>query len=106
AREDKARLINEAEGYEADVVPKARGAAQQEIQQAEAYQAQREIKARGDASRFERILAKYTRFPEVTRERLYLESVEKYLPNTKKFIIDGRDSNVLPLLPLVGGDKT
>jgi modulator of FtsH protease HflK len=105
ALEDRERLIKEAEGYEADVLPKARGMAQQEIQQAEGYQAQREIRARGDAGRFEKVMTEYSRFPAVTRERLYLESVEKYLQNTKKFIMDGGDSRVLPLLPIVGDEK-
>ncbi len=77
AREDKARLINEAEGYEADVVPKARGAAQQEISQAEAYQTQREIKARGDASRFERILPSTPDF----QRSLENDSISKALKN-------------------------
>ncbi|MEW6348117.1 MAG: FtsH protease activity modulator HflK [Thermodesulfobacteriota bacterium] len=105
ALEDRERLIKEAEGYEADILPRARGQAQQEIQQAEAYKAQREIRARGDAGRFERVLAEYARFPAVTRERLYLESAEKFLQNTKKVIMESGDSKVLPLLPILGDQK-
>jgi membrane protease subunit HflK len=100
AWEDRERLIREAEGYGEDILPKARGMAQQEIRQAEAFKAQRVIRAKGDAQRFDRVLAEYIKAPEVTRERLYLESAEKFLPDTKKFIMEGGDSRVLPLLPL------
>jgi len=100
ALEDKERLVREAEGYREDIVPKARGLARQEIRQAEAYKAQRVIRAKGDAQRFDRVLSEYLKAPDVTRERLYLENVEKFLPDTKKFIMEGGDSRVLPLLPL------
>jgi modulator of FtsH protease HflK len=101
AWEDRERLIKEAEGYREDVIPKARGQAQQEIREAEAYQAQRVIRAQGDAQRFDSVLSEYTKSRDVTRERLYLESVEQFLPHTKKFIMEGGSgSRVLPLLPL------
>jgi len=100
AWEDRERLIREAEGYGEDILPKARGMAQQEIRQAEAFKAQRVIRAKGDAQRFDRVLEEYIKAPEVTRERLYLESAEKFLPDSKKFIMEGGDSRVLPLLPL------
>ncbi len=100
AWEDRERLIREAEGYREDVLPKARGLAQQEIRKAEAFKAQRVIRAKGDAQRFDQVLAEYLKAPEVTRQRLYLESVEEFLPDTKKFIMEGGDSRVLPLLPL------
>lgn len=101
AWEDRERLIKEAEGFREDVVPKARGMAQQEIRQAEAYKAQRVIRAKGDASRFVQMREAYAKAPEVTRTRLYLESVERFLPGTRKYIMEGGgDSRVLPLLPL------
>jgi modulator of FtsH protease HflK len=108
ALEDKERLINEAQGYREDVVPKARGQAQQEIREAEAYKAQRAIRAKGDAQRFTAVLQEYKRAPDVTRQRLYLESVEQFLPPTKKFIMEGGGGNTraLPLLPLVGGQDS
>ena len=102
AWEDRERLITEAEGVREDVVPKARGQAQQEIREAEAFKAQRVIRARGDGERFTTILLEYLKSPRVTRERLYLESVEHFLPPTRKYIMEGGNSRVLPLLPLTG----
>lgn len=103
AREDKERLVKEAEGFREDVLPKARGTAQQEIREAEAFKAQRVIRAKGDAERFDSVLAAYSKAPDVTRERLYLEGAEKFLPAARKFVLEGKDSSVLPLLPLVEG---
>lgn len=100
AWEDRARFIKEAEGYREDVIPKARGMAQQQIREAEAYKAQRVIRAKGDAARFDQLLQEYLKAPDITRRRLYLESVEHFLPKTRKFIMEGGDSRVLPLLPL------
>jgi len=102
AWEDRERLIREAEGYREDIVPKARGEGKREVLQAEAYKAQRVIKSKGDAQRFSQVLAEYAKAPKVTRERLYLESVEKFLPGTRKIVTEGGDSRVLPLLPLLG----
>lgn len=102
AWEDRERLIKEAEGFREDVVPKARGQAQQEVRQAEAYKAQRVIRAQGDAEQFMKILEEYSKAPVVTRERLYLESVEIFLKPTRKYLMQGDDSKVLPLLPLSG----
>ena len=93
AWEDRDRLIQEAQGVRADVIPRAGGQAQQEILEAEAFKAQRVIRARGDAQRFNNIFAEYAKSPKVTRERLYLESVEQFLPATKKFIMEGGSSS-------------
>jgi len=101
AWEDRERLIKEADGYREDVIPKARGQAEQDVRKAEAYKAQRVIRAKGDVERFSKVLKEYSKYPEVTRERLYLESAERYLPNTRKFIMEGGKSGVLPLLPLL-----
>jgi modulator of FtsH protease HflK len=100
AWEDRERLIREAEGYREDILPKARGEAKQEINQAEGYKAQRVIRAKGDAERFERVYTEYKKAPEVTRERLYLEAAEKYLPDTRKIVMESGKTPVLPVLPL------
>src|SRR5215510_14887585 len=103
ALEDRDRLVKEADGYREDVVPKARGEAAQMVQQAEAYKAQRVIRAQGDAERFLKILAEYDKAKAVTRDRLYLESVERIMPTIEKFVLDGGEkAGVLPLLPLKG----
>ena len=103
AWEDRERLIREAEGYREDVVPKARGEARREIRHAEAYKAQRVIRSQGDVQRFTRILSEYAKAPRVTRERLYLEAVERFLPPARKVIMDGPSSRLVPLLTLPGG---
>jgi membrane protease subunit HflK len=102
ALEDRDRVIKEAEGYKEDVLPKARGEAQREIKQAEAYKAQRVIRAKGDAQRFTSVLEEYVKAPAVTRERLYLETVEQFLAGTRNVVVDGDTARVLPVLPLVG----
>jgi membrane protease subunit HflK len=102
AWEDRERLIKEAEGYRESIIPRARGEAVQMIQAAEAYREQRMIRARGDADRFLRVLDEYRKAEAVTRDRLYLEMVDRVLPRTQKVVLDpavgGR--NVVPLLPL------
>jgi membrane protease subunit HflK len=102
AWEDRERLIKEAEGYAEGVVPKARGEAVQMVQNAEAYREQRLIRARGDADRFLRILTEYRKAQAVTRDRLYLEMVDRVLPKTRTIVLDGRGDagGVVPLLPL------
>lgn len=103
AREDREKLINQARGYREDVIPKARGEAQEIVQAAEAYKEERTLKARGDAARFNSVLREYRKAPEVTRERMHLETVERVLPNVDKVIVDARGgSSVVPLLPLKG----
>lgn len=102
AWEDRERLIKEAEGYAEGVIPKARGEAVQMLQAAEAYREQRLIRARGDADRFVRVLSEYRKAEAVTRDRLYLETIERVLPKTRTFVLDSRaeGSGVVPLLPL------
>jgi membrane protease subunit HflK len=105
AWEDRERLIKEADGYSEDIIPKARGNAQQEIRQAEAYKVERVIRAQGDAQRFSLVLGEYMKAPAVTRERLYLESAEKFLSPARKFITQGPDSKLIPLLNIADQDK-
>ena len=101
AKEDKEKIINLADAYEEDIIPKARGEAQMLLQEAEAFKAQRVNLATGQASRFLSILEEYQKAPRVTRQRLYLEAMEEILPNITKYIIaEESGGNLLELLPL------
>ncbi len=101
AREDRERLINQAQGYQEDIIPKARGRAQQMLREAEAYQEERVLHAQGDAARFVALLEEYRKAKDVTRTRLHLEAVERILRPIKKVIIDPRAAGGLsPFLPL------
>lgn len=100
AFEDRERLVKESEGYAEQVVPAARGEAAQMVLEAEAYREQRLIRAEGDAARFLALLAEYLKAPEVMRERLYLESIERVLSGVKIFIMETGQGGVLPFLPL------
>ena len=101
AREDREKLINQARGYREDVIPKARGQAQEILRAAEAYKEERILRAQGDGARFQAILTEYQKAPRVTRERLYLETLEKVLPTVEKIVLDApAGSNIVPLLPL------
>jgi membrane protease subunit HflK len=100
AREDKERLINLAEAYQAAEIPKAVGEAAKITEAAEGFKQGRIARAQGESDGFDAILAGYERSPEVTRQRLYLEAMEEILPGITKFILS--DSSVLPFLPLSG----
>lgn len=100
AREDKERLINLAEAYQASEIPKATGEAAKVTEAAEGFKTGRIARAQGEADGFEAILDGYLVSPEVTRQRLYLEAMEDILPGIKKFILS--DTGVLPFLPLDG----
>ena len=100
AREDEERLKNEAEAYSNDVIPRARGQAARIVQEAEAYKASIIARAEGEASRFEQIYDEYRKAPQITRDRLYLESLEQVLNNSTKLIIDQENSNNIIYLPL------
>ena len=100
AREDKERLINLAEAYQASEIPKATGEAAKVTEAAEGFKTGRIARAQGEADGFEAILEGYLLSPDVTRQRLYLEAMEEILPGVTKFILS--DSGVLPFLPLSG----
>ena len=102
ARQDRDRLKNEAEAYRNDVVPRARGDAARIVAEAEAYAAQVVSQAEGDASRFQQIYEAYMLNKDVTRERIYIETIEEILGNVNKVIIDQNSAGtgVLPYLPL------
>jgi membrane protease subunit HflK len=100
AREDKERLKNEAEAYANDVIPRARGAAARLLQEAEGYKASTIARAEGDAQRFTRIANEYVKAPAVTRERMYIETMEGVLSGTTKIFIDQKAGNNMIYLPL------
>ncbi len=100
AREDEQRLINEAEAYSNDVVPKARGAAARKLQEAEGYKEQVIAQAEGETSRFSKLFAEYKKAPEVTRQRMYIESMESVLAGANTVMIDVKGGNNLLYLPL------
>ncbi len=100
AREDEQRLINEAEAYSNDVVPKARGAAARKIQEAEGYKEQVIAQAEGESTRFSKLLAEYAKAPDVTRKRLYIESMEAVLADTNTVMVDVKGGNNMLYLPL------
>ena len=109
AKEDKNRLINQAEGYRNDVIPKARGEAEAMIRGAEGFKESRIKRAEGDVAKFNTVLKEYRKAKDITRERLYLETMEKVLPGVEKVIVPDKDSgNMLNLLNLTtskGGEK-
>ena len=109
AKEDKNRLINQAEGYRNDVIPKARGEAEAMIRGAEGFRESRVKRSEGDVAKFNTVLKEYRKAKDITRERLYLETMEKVLPGVEKVIIPDKDSgNMLNLLNLStskGGQK-
>ena len=100
AKEEKEQLINEALGYQNDVIPKARGGAEKLIREAEAYREERIKRAEGDASKFRSVLAEYRKAKNVTEKRLYLETMEQILPGIEKVILDEKAGNLLNILPL------
>ena len=100
AREDEQRLVNEAEAYRNDVIPRARGAAARLREESNAYKATVIARAEGEAARFEQLLAEYQRAPAVTRQRLYLDSMEAVLSKTPKVLLDSRNSSNMMYLPL------
>ncbi len=102
AKEDKNRMVNQAEGYRNDIIPKARGEAQAEIREAEGYKEARIARAEGDVSKFNSVLKEYRKSKEVTETRMYLETAEEILSNREKIIVpDGKEgSNLINLLNL------
>ena len=101
AKEDKNRMINQAEGYRNDVIPKARGEAEAMIRDAEGFKESRIKRAEGDATKFTTILKEYKKAKSITEKRLYLETMEKVLPGIDKIIVPDKESgNMLNLLNL------
>lgn len=103
AREDKSRFINEAEAYQRDILPKARGEASRIINAAQAYKESKVRQSEGDAARFLSVLAEYNKAKDITKRRMYLETMEEILgnPEIEKLIMsDGALQKSVPYLPL------
>ncbi len=99
AREDKQRLINEAQTYSNDILPRARGKAARMLEESKAYKSQVVSKSEGEAARFTQLLTEYAKAPKVTKERLYRETIESVLANTGKVVVDS-NANSLMYLPI------
>jgi modulator of FtsH protease HflK len=101
AREDRERLINQALGYQEDLIPRARGQAQKILREAEGYNEERVLKAQGDAARFLELYEEYQKAKRVTRDRMYLETVGRILPQSEKLVVDsGMNVTLLPIMPM------
>jgi membrane protease subunit HflK len=100
AREDRERLVNEAEAYANGIIPEAHGRAARVIEEANAYKAQVVAEAQGEAQRFTQVLGEYKKAPEVTRERLYLDAIQDVLESTSKIMVDVEGGNNMLYLPL------
>lgn len=100
AQEDEQRLIREAEAYARGQEPIARGQAQRILEQANAYKEQVVLNAQGEVERFIKLLPEYKAAPEIMRERLYIQTMEKVMKNTPKVMMDGANSNNLTVLPI------
>jgi modulator of FtsH protease HflK len=103
AQQQRDRMINEARAEYNKIIPRAKGEAQQTVLQAEGYALNRVNRAQGESARFKSVYEAYRRAPEVTRRRLYLETMERVLPKTGgKLLVDKKATGILPLLPLNG----
>ncbi len=101
AQQEKETLINQAKSEYNRVIPHARGQARETIQKAEGYATARVNNAQGEATRFELLYQEYVKAPEVTRRRLYMETMQRVLPELgNKIITDQEGNNVLPLLQM------
>jgi len=102
AKEDKDKFINQAEAYRNEVIPRAQGEAQKLLNEAQAYKEEKINRAKGEADRFTKILEESKKAEDVTRKRLYLETMESVLSGMDKFIIDSKNNSSLNILELKG----
>lgn len=100
AKEDELRVRNEAESYANGIIPEARGKAQRIREEAEAYRSEIVARANGQADRFDRLYREYVKAPDVTRQRLYIETMESVFKNTNKVVVDTKGGNNMMYLPL------
>ena len=100
AGQDRVRQKNEGQAYANDVIPKAQGAASRLQQESEAYRARVIANAEGDAARFKQVLTEYQKAPGVTRDRMYLETMQQIFANTTKVMLDAKGGSNLIYLPL------
>ena len=103
AQQEREKLINQARADYNQIIPRAKGQAQQTLEQAEGFATDRVNRARGDAELFTQVHAAYQRAPEVTRRRMYLETMSEIYPKVRrKIVLDEKLKGILPLLPLQG----
>lgn len=100
AQEDEIRFIREAEAYAREIEPRARGQVRRMEEEAQAYKERVILESRGEVARFEELLPQYTAAPEVTRQRLYLETMEQVYSNTSKIVMDTQGGGNMMYLPL------
>ncbi|AOZ06943.1 FtsH protease activity modulator HflK [Cupriavidus malaysiensis] len=100
ASQDRERAISEGQAYANDVIPRAKGTAARLVEEAEAYKARVVAQAEGDGSRFRQVQAEYAKAPQVTRDRIYLETMQQIYSNTTKILVDARQGGNLLYLPL------
>ncbi|MFB6421683.1 MAG: FtsH protease activity modulator HflK [Candidatus Malihini olakiniferum] len=105
ARENEQQYIREAEAYANEVQPRANGQAQRVLEEARAYRARITLEAQGEVARFAKILPEYKAAPEITRERLYIESMERILGHTRKVLVNDKGNGIiiLPIEKLISG---
>jgi membrane protease subunit HflK len=100
AQEDEQTYIRRAEAYAREIEPQARGQVNRKLQEAEAYKQQATLKAQGEVARFEKLLPEFIAAPDVTRQRLYIETMEQVYSNTSKVLVDVKNGNNIMYLPL------
>ncbi|WP_265920676.1 FtsH protease activity modulator HflK [Cupriavidus nantongensis] len=100
ASQDRERAISEGQAYANDIIPRAKGTAARLKEESEAYRARVVAQAEGDASRFRSVQAEYAKAPQVTRDRIYLETMQQIYTNSTKVLVDARQGNNLLYLPL------
>ena len=100
AGQDRERAKNEGQAYANDVIPRARGAASRLLQEADGYKQRVIANAQGDASRFKQILVEYSKAPKVTRDRMYLDTIQQMMTNSSKVLVDQKGGNNMLYLPL------
>jgi membrane protease subunit HflK len=100
AGQERERAKNEAQAYANDVVPRARGTADRLLQEAEGYRARVVAQAEGDAQRFRSVLTEYQKAPQVTRERMYTDTMQEIYSSVTKVLVDSRQGSNLLYLPL------
>jgi membrane protease subunit HflK len=100
AGQDRERFKNEGQSYANDVIPKARGVASRLLEEAEGYKQRVVAQSEGEASRFKQVLVEYSKSPQVTRERLYQDTMQQVLSNTTKVMVDDKQGGNLLYLPL------
>jgi membrane protease subunit HflK len=105
AAQDASLAINQARGYENEVLPRSRAQAVELTESAIGYRDAKIAESRGEAERFNALVAEYQAAPEVTKRRLYLETMEAVLPDVEKIIIDPGAASILPYLPLGSGSR-